>query len=141
MAKTNQARKVIDNLNTDKVFLLDLSNKPHSTLDVNKMMILFDLEITPILNLDNVIYHALDNNEATNAKGRHLISYQLVLHEKNLGEIFFIRRTHFTKKEQNFVETTLVSILSPLSNALDYQSEIRSAEHDPLTGVCNRFAM
>ena len=141
MSKASQARKVIDNLNTDKQFLLELSNKLHSTLDINKMMILFDLEMTPILNLDNVIYHSPDNNETTNAKGRHIISYQLVLHEKKLGEIVLIRRTRFTKKEQYFVENTLVSLLSPLTNAIDYQSAIRAAEHDPLTGVYNRFAM
>ena len=141
MPKTNQARKVIDNLYTDKQFLLELSNKLHSTLDINKMMILFDLEMTPILNLDNVIYHAPDSDEETNTKGRHLISYQLILHERKLGEIVLIRRTRFTKKEQEFVETSLVSILSPLSNALNYQAAVRSAEHDPLTGVYNRFAM
>ena len=141
MSQDNQARQIIDNLNADKQFLLELSNKLHSTLDIKKMMILFDLEITPILNLDNVIYHAPDSNEETNPKGRHLISYQLVLHEKKLGEIVLIRRTRFNKKEQEFVETTLVALLSPLSNALDYQTAMRAAEHDPLTGVYNRFAM
>lgn len=141
MSKGDSAKKVIDNLNTDKQFLLELSNKLHSTLDINKMIILFDLEITPILNLDNVIYHAPGSKEETNAKGRHLISYQLILHEKKLGEIVLIRRTRFNKKEQKFVETSLVALLSPLTNALDYQTAMRAAEHDPLTGVYNRFAM
>jgi len=139
--RTNQARKVIDNLNTDKQFLLELSNKLHSTLDVKKLMILFDLEITPILNLDNVIYQAIGDQSGIDAKGRHLVSYQLVLHEKKLGGITLVRRTRFNKKEQKFIERLLVAVLSPLSNAVDYQTAIQAAEHDPLTGVYNRFAM
>ncbi len=136
-----QTNRVIDNLNTDKQFLLELSNKLHSTLDINKLIILFDLEITPILNLDNVVYHTPDTTETIDTKGRHLVSYQLVLHEKNLGEITLIRRTRFTDKEQSFIEKSLVAVLSPLSNALEYQTAITAAHQDPLTGVYNRLAM
>ncbi|MCU7835772.1 MAG: GGDEF domain-containing protein [gamma proteobacterium symbiont of Taylorina sp.] len=140
-SQTSQARKVIDNLNTDKQFLLELSNKLHSTLDIKKLIILLDLEITPILNLDNVIYQAINDQKGINTKGRHAISYQLILHEQNLGGITLVRRRRFNKKEQKFIEKILVSILSPLSNSIDYQTAIQAAEHDPLTGVYNRFAM
>ena len=140
-AQKNQTNRLIDNLNIDQQFFLELSNKMHSTLDINKIIILFDLEITPILNLDNVVYRTPDNTEAVDAKGRHLVSYQLVLHEKNLGEITLIRRTRFSNKEQSFIEKSLVAVLSPLSNALEYQTAINAAQQDPLTGVYNRFAM
>lgn len=140
-AHKDQTNKIIDNLNADKQFLLELSNKLHSSLDINKLIILFELEITPVLNLDNVVYHTADNTQAIDAKGRHLVSYQLVLHEKNLGEITLVRRTRFTEKEQSFIEKSLVAVLSPLSNALEYQAAINAAQQDPLTGVYNRFAM
>lgn len=138
---SEQISKTIDNLNADKQLLLELSNKLHSTLDLETMTTLFKLEITPILNLDDIIYHTPEKVDAIEAKGRHMLSYQLVLHKKSLGEIALIRRTRFTAKEQNFIEKVLVALLSPLNNALDYHQAIQASMHDPLTGTLNRFAM
>ena len=138
---SRQISKTIDNLNADKQLLLELSNKLHSTLDLKNLITLFKLEITPVLNLDEIIYHEPDNNSDIEPKGRHMLSYQLVLHKKALGEIALIRRTRFTSKEQHFVEKILVSLLSPLNNALEYHNALHAALHDQLTGVFNRFAM
>ena len=137
----NRVNKTIDDLNADKQSLLELSNKLHSTLDLNNLITLFKLDITPVLNLDDVIYQTPGNSESINTKGRHLVSYQLVLQKKDLGEIALIRRTRFSEKEQKFIEKVLVSLLAPLNNALDYQQAINLALHDPLTGVFNRYAM
>ena len=137
----DRVSKTIDNLNADKQSLLELSNKLHSTLDLNNLITLFKLDITPILNLDDVIYQAPENTDSIDTKGRHLVSYQLVLHKKNLGEIALIRRTRFSEKEQNFIEKVLVSLLAPLNNALDYQQAMNLALQDPLTGIFNRLAM
>ena len=138
---TKQISKTIDNLNADKQFLLELANKLHSSLDLQQLITLFKLEITPTLNLDDIIYLEPGKNDTVDSKGRHMISYQLVLHKKNLGEMVLIRRTRFSNKEQKFIEKTLVSLLSPLNNALEYQNAIHAALHDPLTGTFNRFSM
>ncbi|MCP3852194.1 MAG: GGDEF domain-containing protein [Gammaproteobacteria bacterium] len=140
-AQANRVNKTIDNLNADKHTLLELSNKLHTTLDLDKLITLLKLDITPILNLDDVVYQLPGSTEAINIKGRHLVSYQLVLHKKDLGEIALLRRTRFSEKEQKFIEKILVSLLSPLNNALDYQQAMNLALQDPLTGVYNRFAM
>ncbi|MCW8931337.1 MAG: GGDEF domain-containing protein [Gammaproteobacteria bacterium] len=140
-AQISRVDKTIDNLNADKQSLLELSNKLHSTLDLNSLITLFKLDITPILNLDDVVYQVPGDNAPIDAKGRHLVSYQLVLHKKELGGVTLIRRTRFSEKEQNFIEKVLVSLLSPLNNAIEYQQAINLALHDPLTGVFNRFAM
>lgn len=140
-AQINRVNKTIDNLNADKHSLLELSNKLHSTLDLDNLITLFKLDITPILNLDDVLYHPPGNTESIDTNGRHLVSYQLVLHKKDLGEIALIRRTRFSEKEQNFIEKVLVGLLSPLNNALDYQHALNLALIDPLTGVFNRLAM
>ena len=139
--QSNRISKKIDNLDADKQSLLELSNKLHSTLDINNLITLFKLDITPILNLDDLIYQVPDNTDTINSKGRHLVSYQLVLHKKDLGEIALMRRTRFSEKEQKFIEKVLVSLLAPLNNALDYQHAVKLALHDPLTGIFNRFAM
>ena len=140
-AQNNIISKTIDKLNADKQSLLELSNKLHSSLELNNLMTLFELDISPILNLDDVIYQAPGNSDSIDTKGRHLVSYQLVLHQKDLGEVALIRRTRFTQKEQNFIEKILLALLSPLNNALDYLQAINLASLDPLTGVFNRFAM
>jgi len=140
-AQANRVNKTIDNLNADKHTLLELSNKLHTTLDIDNLITLFKLDITPILNLDDVIYQLPKQTNTIDTKGRHLVSYQLVLHKKDLGEITLLRRSRFSEKEQKFIEKILVSLLSPLNNALDYQHAINLALQDPLTGVYNRLAM
>ncbi len=137
----NRIRKTIDNLNADKYALLELANKLHSTLELDTLITLFKLDITPILNLDDVYYYLPGEAKQKESKGRHLISYQLVLHKKELGEITLIRRSRFNQKEQAFIEKILVSLLAPLNNALNYQQALNLALHDPLTGVYNRLAM
>lgn len=137
----NRINKTIDNLNVDNQSLLELANKLHSTLDLDHLITLFKLDIVPILNLDDVIYHLPEDNHSVNSKGRHLLSYQLVLHKSSLGEISLIRRTRFSANELEFVEKVLVALLAPLNNALNYQQALKLALHDPLTGVYNRFSM
>ena len=139
--QNNRISKTIDTLNADKQTLLELSNKLHSTLDLDNLITLFTLDITPILNLDDVIYQTPEKTDSIETKGRHLISYQLVFNKKNLGEIALIRRTRFSDKEQKFIEKVLLALLSPINNALEYQHAMKLAMHDPLTGVFNRLAM
>lgn len=138
---SKEISKIIDNLNADKQLLLELSNKLHATLDLDNLLTLFKLQITPTLNLDDIIYLEPQSKDSLNAKGRHMVSYQLVLHKKDLGELALIRRTRFSSKEQQFIEKILVALLSPLNNALEYRHALNAALHDPLTGVYNRFAM
>ncbi len=137
----NRINKTIDSVNADKQSLLELANKLHSTLDMDQLITLFKLDITPILNLDDVIYRLPEDNSTINAKGRHLLSYQLVLHQKGLGEITMIRRTRFSNDELHFIEQVLVALLAPLNNALNYQQALNLASLDPLTGIYNRYAM
>ncbi len=139
---SSKISKTIDNLNADKQVLLELANKLHSTLVLDQLITLFQLEVSPILNLDDILYLAPnENSKELDSRGRHMVSYQLVLQKKELGEIALIRRTRFTTKEQKFIEKILVAVLLPLKNALDYTQAIQSALHDPLTGALNRFSM
>ncbi len=138
---SSQISKTIDNLNADKQVLLELANKLHFTLELDKLVTLFKLEVSPILNLDDILYLPPNKQKEMDSRGRHMVSYQLVLHKKELGEIALVRRTRFTDKEQKFIEKTLVAVLLPLKNALDYTQAIQSALHDPLTGALNRFSM
>ncbi len=134
-------KKTIDDFLFDKQSLLELANKLHSTLDLEHLITLFKLDITPVLDLDEVIYYSPDEDSSINSKGRHLVSYQLVLHQKSLGEITLIRRTRFNNDELKQIEQVLIALLAPLNNALNYQHAINLAQHDPLTGVYNRLAM
>ena len=137
----NRINKTIDNLITDRQSLLELSNKLHSTLDLEHLITLFKLDIIPTLSLDDLIYHSPEAPGSVKAEGRHLLSYQLVLHKINLGEILLIRHTRFSAKELEFIEKILVALLAPLNNAINYQHALNLALRDPLTGVYNRFSM
>lgn len=133
--------KTIDNLNANRYNLLELANKLHSTLELDTLITLFKLDITPILNLDDVFYAAPEQLKDIDPKGRHLLTYQLELYKQSLGKITLLRRTRFTSKEQVFIEKILVTLLAPLNNTLKYNNALTMASHDPLTGVFNRYAM
>jgi len=141
VANSAQQQYVVDNLPNDKQSLMELSNRLHTHLEVDKLIQIFSDEIKPLLDLDDVIYHLPEQKKELNNRGRHYVSYQLVFNNKSMGELFFIRRVRFEETENKFIEKLLISLLSPLYNALQYYQVVQAAQIDPLTGALNRLGM
>jgi len=140
-ANTAQQQYVVDNLPNDKQSLLELSNRLHSYIEVDRLMQVFADEVKPLLDLDDVIYHMPEQKREPNNRGRHFVSYQLLFNNQSLGELFFIRKVRFEESENKFIEKLLISLLSPLYNALKYYEVVQAAQVDPLTGALNRLGM
>jgi len=141
VANSVQQQYVIDNLPNDKQSLLELSNRLHSYIEVDRLMQVFSDEVKSLLDLDDVIYHMPEQKREIKNRGRHFVSYQLVFNNQSMGELFFIRKVRFQESENQFIEKLLISLLSPLYNALKYHEMVQAAQLDPLTGALNRLGM
>ncbi len=141
LKKKIQQNVVFDKLDIDKYTLLKLSNRLHSQIEIKKLINVFADEIKPMINLDDIIYKLPQENSIVNNKGRHFISYNMEFNNQSLGEIFFIRKNRFVEKENYFIEKILITLLSPLFNAIKYHQAMQDAQTDPLTGTLNRLGL
>ncbi|MGR8920596.1 MAG: GGDEF domain-containing protein [Gammaproteobacteria bacterium] len=68
-------------------------------------------------------------------------SYELNLVGRYLGELSFSRARGLNADELAILEVLLCTLIYPLRNALQYESALKIALKDPLTGVSNRASM
>jgi diguanylate cyclase (GGDEF)-like protein len=141
LQKKLQQSTPVDKLDIDKHTLVKLSNRLHSQIEIEKLISVFADEIKPMINLDDIIYKLPHENSQVNNKGRHFASYNMEFNNISLGEIFFIRRHRFIEEENHFIEKILITLLSPLFNAIKYYDAMQEAQTDPLTGALNRLGL
>jgi diguanylate cyclase (GGDEF)-like protein len=72
---------------------------------------------------------------------QHSMHYRLSIEDQNLGKLSVYRKQPFNANEVCLFEELLCALVYPLKNALMYQSALKSAYSDPLTGINNRAAM
>ena len=113
-----------------------------STLDIEKLIELFDDEMAAIVPHDNLVYLNQDENIKfeTGKPGLHSTTYRLVLFGKKMGELTVSRNTKFLESELHKIESLISSLIYPLRNALLYKQAVDKAYIDPLTGLNNRAA-
>ena len=122
---------------------LQLTGILQSTLEMKKILELFDDEISSVVPHDGLGYDNPDENYTTffGEEARHRCSYQLVLLDREIGDLVFYRNTKFTDNEIKQLETMIAALIYPLRNALLYKQAVEKAHRDPVTGVNNRTAM
>lgn len=122
---------------------LQLTGILQSTLELNKILELFDDEIISVVPHDGLKYDnsGEDYSIRFGEEARHRCSYQLVLLDKDVGDLIFFRNTKFNDKEIKQLETMIAALIYPLRNALLYKRAVEKAHRDPVTGVNNRTAM
>ena len=122
---------------------LQLTGILQSTLELNKILELFDDEISSVVPHDGLSYEN-EEEEYTirfGEEGRHRCSYQLVLLDKDIGVLVLYRNTKFRDSEIKQLETMIAALIYPLRNAILYKNAVEKAHRDPVTGVNNRTAM
>ena len=122
---------------------LQLTGILQSTLEINKILELFDTEISSVVPHDGLCYENREENYITRfgEEARHRCTYQLVLLDKAMGCLILYRNTKFSETEIKQLETMIAALIYPLRNALLYQRALEKAHRDPVTGVNNRTAM
>lgn len=113
-----------------------------STLELEKLIELFDDELAAVVPHDNLSYENQDESVKFDIgkTGRHSSSYRLVLFGKSLGELTISRNTKLLDVEIEKMESLISALIYPLRNALLYKQAIEKAYIDPLTGLNNRAA-
>jgi diguanylate cyclase (GGDEF)-like protein len=113
-----------------------------STLELEKLIELFDDELSAIVPHEQLIYENQEEGikiDIGNA-GRHLSTYGLVLFGKKMGELTISRNNKFVEVEIHKIESLISALIYPLRNALLYKQAVEKAYMDPLTGLNNRAA-
>lgn len=122
---------------------LQLTGILQSTLELDQVLELFDQEINSVVPHSGLSCGNKEDDYIIKfgEEARHRCTYQLILLDKNIGELVFYRDSKFTDKEIKQLETMIAALIYPLHNALLYKRAIEKAHRDPVTGVNNRTAM
>ena len=132
-----------DKNGTDSSQLYDLSSILQSTLELGKLLELFDDELAGTVTHDSLVYE-LPEEELRyefGDGGRHQCHYNLILLDKFLGQIIISRNSKFDEEELKHIELLSAALLYPIRNALLYRQALKAAYRDPLTEVNNRAAL
>jgi len=122
---------------------LQLSWVLQSTLELNKLLQLFDQELACVIAHDGFHYENKEDNLfiSIGDKAPCRCSYQLLLQDKEIGVVNFYRASKFSDQEKTQLETMISALIYPLRNALLYNYAVEKAHRDPVTGVNNRTAL
>ena len=122
---------------------LQLATILQSTLELNKLLELFDDELSSLVVHDGLAYINKEENHniSFGEEARHRCSYRLVLMDSDIGELILYRHSKFDEEETQQVENTIAALVYPLRNAILYKQAVEKAYRDPLTGVNNRAAL
>lgn len=113
-----------------------------STLELEKLIELFDDEMSAVVPHDYLSYENQEENIKfeIGKQALHRSSYSLVLFGKNMGELSISKSSKFIELEINKIENLISALIYPLRNALLYKQAVEKAYNDPLTGLNNRAA-
>lgn len=120
-----------------------LANVLQSTLELSKLLELFNQELSTLIVYEGLSY----NNKTENyraligSEAQNRLAYRLVLIDDDLGELSLYRNDNFTRDEVEILENTVAALIYPLRNAILYKQALEKAYRDPLTGVNNRAAL
>jgi len=122
---------------------MQLATILQSTLELNKLLELFDDELSSLIKHDGLIYENKeeDHRFSIGEQTRHSCSYRLILLDNDIGELTVYRHVKFEEKELVLLENTIAALVYPLRNAILYKQAVEKAYRDPLTGVNNRAAL
>lgn len=122
---------------------LQLGQILHGTLELEALITLFGSELGREIPHDGLRYRYPERSLEFGS-GRMIANtsnYRLQMEGEFLGELQLSRRRRFSDAELALLEARLVSLLSPLRNALKYQAAIAASSLDFLTGAYNRRAL
>jgi diguanylate cyclase (GGDEF)-like protein len=113
-----------------------------TTLELEKLILLFEEQIKPVLPFDSFHYmHAgVSCHIDTDTAHHHRCHYKLEMNGVYLGELTLTRRRKFSPEQIKLLEDLLCLLVYPLRNCLLYRQALASALLDNLTGIGNRAA-
>ncbi len=124
----------------DKGWLLHLSQRLQTKLQVEELIEVYATECAPVVPFDSVAFQYADREVSIEHGTRqpHSCAYTLLLSDQALGVMTYTRARPFSESDAASLELLTSQIVYPLRNALLYQDAVVAASRDPLTGANNR---
>lgn len=124
----------------DKGWLLHLSQRLQTKLQVEELIGVYATECAPVVPFDSVTFQYADREVSIEHGTRqpHSCAYTLLLSDQTLGVMTYTRSRPFSESDAASLELLTSQIVYPLRNALLYQEAVVAASRDPLTGANNR---
>ncbi|MBL1321290.1 MAG: GGDEF domain-containing protein [Methylophaga sp.] len=112
------------------------------TLELDKVIELFHIEASKVLDYDSLHYQNQSSHCEINTGSRshHSCHYRLEMNGDWLGELTLTRSKKFTDSDTQLLEDLLCKLVYPLRNCLLYREAQAAALQDKLTGLNNRGA-
>lgn len=122
---------------------LQLSDVLTRTMEVREMVGLFAEHLQSEVHHEGLAYanEQLGLKVEIGTQGQHSLGYRIVVSDQDLGELTVSRSRLFAASEADRIEAITCALVYPLRNAILYNTALRSAFRDPLTGVNNRAAL
>ncbi|MCP4877244.1 MAG: GGDEF domain-containing protein [Gammaproteobacteria bacterium] len=122
---------------------LQISDLLSRNLEIDQVIEAFMAEISMDVKHCGYLFNC-DEIDASIEKGVNegfSANYRLKIQNRVLGELTLFKHTSFNSHELCELEDLLCSLIYPIKNALMYQTALKSAYRDPLTGLNNRTSM
>ncbi len=134
-----------DRIRSDKKYVrrLQISDLLSRSLDISQIIEAFMAEIDDEVNYCGYQFSCedIDSCVENGVIAAYNANYRLKIQSQLLGELTFHKRSSFSSHELCELEDLLCALIHPIKNALMYQTALKSAYRDPLTGLNNRTAM
>jgi diguanylate cyclase (GGDEF)-like protein len=120
-----------------------LTRRLQTTLDCTDIIHMFANEVDSLVNFDQLIHDASNQEPVIigDEAGIHSCQYNLTMDETDLGSITFSRKKKFIEEELSIIERLASTLVFPLRNAKLYHAALQSALRDELTGCGNKRAL
>ena len=122
---------------------LHLAGLLSRSLEVEHIIDTFAREIQQDVPHSGYKYECIDIEKGMSAGQitRHSVHYRLKVENQLLGEVTLFRDFPFVDAEVTKLEALLCALIYPIRNAVTYQTALKSAHRDPLSGLNNRTSM
>jgi len=132
------AKNALEKLSNGKISLstasqLLLLTELQSTLDLKTLLTLFLRHLNTFIAVDGLHYQE-EQRQLSVKIGRqsvHSCGYRLIEDARDHGEIVLMRSKRFSSSELELVESLVICLLAPITNALQYSDAVKLAVNDP----------
>jgi len=140
MLKTNNIDTSL--IMPDEKSLLELAFCLQSTLDIQNILQLFVNYLTKKISVEHVGYMMPEKKVAFSQgeETQYYFHQDLYHNDKNLGQLVLGSNNIFTEDDRNTIKNSLVALLYPINNAINYLNAVEASLLDPLTCVGNKKA-
>lgn len=140
---SNSKRSNSKSLSELELARFELGNLLQSTLDLKTLLRYFLENSREKLTIDGLYYSEAERDIKIKLgkQSAHSCGYRLTNAETACGEIVFKRDSRFSEIELETIESNILILLAPISNALSYRDAVASANRNTVLQISKRASL